>query len=179
MKLFFKILYVVIFSVLLIYVILPEPQFPTPPADSIQSNEPADTETPLRRAYFTNYTRQEVMDHYKNEFSKPTIFNIPFIGYSFNYPPEESQITIRDQTRSTFLEEIVHPLRESIYINGFEPKTQKDAIFIENRSWRQKIIIKYSGSNTSVRVIMVFLIAVSTLVITREFTKFVKELKFK
>ena len=179
MKLFFKIVYIVLFSILLIYVSFPEPQFPLPPSDSIQSNEPADTETSLRRAYFTNYTREEVMNHYKEQFSKSPVSGISFPTYSFNYPPEESQTIIRDQTRSTFLEEIVHPFRESIYVNGFEPKTEKDAIFIEGRSWRQKIIIKYSGSKTIIRVSIVLLTSVFTLLIIKELEKFLKELKFK
>jgi len=179
MKLFIKIVYIVLFSILLIYVALPEPQFPLPPSDSIQSNEPADTESSLRRAYFTNYTREEVMNHYKEQFSKSSAFGIPFPTYSFNYPPEESQTIIRDQTRSTFLEEIVHPFRESIYVNGFEPKTEKDAIFIEGRSWRQKIIIKYSGSKTIIRVSIVLLTSIFALLIVKELLKFLKELKFK
>ena len=179
MKLFIKIVYIVLFSILLIYVALPEPQFPLPPSDSIQSNEPADTESSLRRAYFTNYTREEVMNHYKEQFSKSSAFGIPFPTYSFNYPPEESQTIIRDQTRSTFLEEIVHPFRESIYVNGFEPKTEKDAIFIEGRSWRQKIIIKYSGSKTIIRVSIVLLTSIFALLIVKELEKFLKELKFK
>jgi len=179
MKLFIKIVYIVLFSILLIYVALPEPQFPLPPSDSIQSNEPADTESSLRRAYFTNYTREEVMNHYKEQFSKSSAFGIPFPTYSFNYPPEESQTIIRDQTRSTFLEEIVHPFRESIYVNGFEPKTEKDAIFIEGRSWRQKIIIKYSGSKTIIRVSIILLTSIFALLIVKELLKFLKELKFK
>src|SRR3990167_4477512 len=114
------------FLALLGYVVLPEPGFPAPPADALQSKEPADSESPLRRAYFTNFTREEVMSHYKKEFKW---------GLNLNYPPEESRTIIRDQTRSTFLEEIVHPLRESVFINGFEPKVEKDAINIEGLSW--------------------------------------------
>ena len=179
MKLFFKIFFILIFSFLLIYVIIPAPQFPIPPSDSIQSNEPADSETPLRRAYFTNFTREEVMKHYKDQFSKPLLFGISLPTYSFNYPPEESQTIIRDQTRSTFLEEIVHPFRESIYINGFEPKNQKDAIFIEGRSWRQKLIVKYVGSLILVRVVIVLLTAIFTWIIIAELKKFIKEFNFK
>jgi hypothetical protein len=179
MKLPFKIFFILFFSLLLIYVLIPAPEFPNPPSDSIQSNEPADSETPLRRAYFTNLTREEVMKHYKDQFSKPTLFGIPLPTYSFNYPPEESQTIIRDQTRSTFLEEIVHPFRESIYVNGFEPKTQKDAIFIEGRSWRQKLIIKYVGSMALVRAIIVFLTAAFTYLTILELKKFTKEFNFK
>lgn len=179
MKLPFKIFFILIFSLLLIYVLIPNPDFPMPPNDSIQSNEPADSETPLRRAYFTNFTREEVMKHYKDQFSKPMLFGISLPTYSFNYPPEESQTIIRDQTRSTFLEEIVHPFRESIYINGFEPKAQKDAIFIEGRSWRQKLIIKYAGSLVLVRAFIVVFTAIFTWLTIFELKKFIKEFNFK
>ena len=179
MKLPFKILYFSFFLILLIYVAIPSPEFPIPPNDSIQSNEPADSETPLRRAYFTNFTREEVMTHYKEQFSKSNFLGLPFLTYSFNYPPEESQTIIRDQTRSTFLEEIAHPFRESIYVNGFEPKTQKDAIFIEGRDWRQKLIIKYSNSLLAVRVIIVSLTAIITWFILIELKKFFKDFSLK
>jgi hypothetical protein len=86
-----------------------------------------------------------------------------------NYPPEEAQTIIRDQTRSTFLEELVHPFRESIYINGFEPKTEKDTINIEGRTWRQKIIIRYVPSLTIIRVIVVGLTFVLVLWLVKEY----------
>lgn len=144
---------------LLVYVIPASPEFPSPPADALQSKEPADSETPLRRAYFTNFTREDVMAHYKKEFKW---------GIRLNYPPEESRTLIRDQTRSTFLEEIVHPLRESVYINGFEPKDAKDAINIEGLPWRQKIIIRYVPSNVLVRVLVITLSFSSAVLLIKE-----------
>jgi hypothetical protein len=150
------------FILLLVYVFPKGPEFPNPPADALQSKEPADTETLLRRAYFTNFTRQEVMDHYKKEFGW---------GINLNYPPEESRTIIRDQTRSTFLEEIARPLRESIYINGFEPKDEKDAINIEGKPWRQKIIVRYVPSSSLVRIIVVVLSYISTLVLVKEWQR--------
>ena len=142
--------------------VLPEPGFPAPPADALQSKEPADSESPLRRAYFTNFTREEVMSHYKKEFKW---------GLNLNYPPEESRTIIRDQTRSTFLEEIVHTLRESVFINGFEPKVEKDAINIEGLSWRQKIIVKLVPSNIFVRVAVVILSYVGSVILIKEWLK--------
>lgn len=152
-----------IFVVLSVYYLaLPNPDFPNPPSDAVQSSEPGDTETPLRRAYFTNYTRQEVINHYKKEYS-----NLPFLR--FNYPPEDSQTIIRDQTRSTYLEEITHPFRESIYINGFEPDSQKDTITINGQNWRQKIIIKQVNSNVLSRLLIMTLTLVAGLALMREY----------
>lgn len=127
----------------LTYLLLPTPAFPDPPTDAIQSFEAADTETPFRRSYFTDYTRREVLKHYQTQF---------VFSYRLNYPPEEAYSLIRDQTRSTFLEEIVHPLRESLFVNGFEPKNPKDAIFINDKFWRQKITVKYVPSRRIIRL---------------------------
>ena len=153
-----KAIYFILSLLFLFYIALPTPAFPEPPDGALRSKESADTETPLRRAYFTNATREEVMEHYLNEFK----------GYRLNYPPEESGAIIRDQTRSTFLEEIVHPLRESLYINGFEPKNAKDAINIEGLPWRQKIIVKFVPSNLIVRIVVGLLIIISLPLVYKE-----------
>src|SRR3989344_444777 len=100
-----------IFSVLfLIYLSLPEPGFPVGLWDFNQSEQPADRETTLRRGYYTSITREQLMSHYSKEFNW---------GIRLNYPPEEAQTLIRDQTKSSFLEEIVHPMRESFFISGY------------------------------------------------------------
>ena len=52
------------------------------------------------------------------------------------------------------MEEIVHPFRESIYINGFEPKSEKDTIIIDKVKWNQKIIVRYVPSPVWVRVVI-------------------------
>src|SRR3972149_9931226 len=146
--------YLLVSVIFLLYLSYPQPDFPSPPPDALQSKEPGDSETPLRRAYFTNYTRSEVMDYYSGEFKLPGYFGLNLLSYRLNYPPEDAQSIIRDQTRSTFLEEIVHPFRESVFINGFEPKDSKDAIFIGGRDWRQKIIIRFVPSTTYIRLIV-------------------------
>ena len=156
------IVFYVLFSLtILFYVSLPNFNFPNPPPDSVQSNEPADMEDSLKRAYFTNYTRSEVLDWYKAQFDYSTFLNVKLPTYLLNYPPEESQSIIRDQTRSTFLQEIVHPFRETVFINGFEPAAgdDKNRIVIDGVHWRQKIIVKYIPSTLVLR----FLISLATL----------------
>lgn len=157
----------ILFLGLLVYEIPASPQFPKPLPDALQSKEPADSETPLRRAYFTNMTREEVINYYKKEFNTGFIVFTPRL----NYPPEESQTLIRDQTRSTFLEEIVHPLRESLYINGFEPKDPKDAIEIEGLPWRQKIIVRYVPSSVWVRILVIALSFICSILLIKEWLK--------
>ena len=151
MKTISKVFFVLLSAVFFAYLALPGPEFPPPPPDAVQSLEKADQETPLRRAYFTNFTRQEVVDYYRESFGKsPWGLSLPSIR--LNYPPEDAQTLIRDQTRSTFLEEIVHPFRESLYIDGFEPKNPKDDVWYKGIDFRQKIIIKYNPSSVFVRI---------------------------
>lgn len=154
MRLFLRIIFILIATSYVGYSLLPNPEFPKPPNDAVQSREPGDSETPLRRGYFTNLTREEVIAHYGKEFARSTFLNLPLPTLRLNYPPEESVTLIRDQTRSTFLEELTHPFRESIYVNGFEPKDPKDAILIDGKNWRQKIIIRQVPSKMSARLVI-------------------------
>ncbi len=159
MKFVVKILFIITSLVLIVYILLPNPDFPSFLPGSLQSVEPADVETTLRRAYYTDLTRQEVMNHYTEQFNKSSVLNLPLPTYRLNYPPEDSQSLIRDQTKSTFLEEIVHPFRESLYINGFEPTQANQVIIVDGKQWRQKVIVRYVSSNPAVRVV-VFLVTI-------------------
>jgi hypothetical protein len=168
----------IIFSVALIfYVSLPNYDFPKPPPDSVQSKEPADTETSLRRAYFTDYTRAQVLSWYEVQFKHTSFLNLAMPTYLLNYPPEDSQTIIRDQTMSTFLQEIVHPFRETVYINGYEPAPtdDKDRIIINGVHWRQKIIIRYVPTSLFLRLIITLLTLASITVL---YFAFVPEFRF-
>lgn len=137
------------------YTVYPAPKFPDPPPNAVQSMEDADIEDPLRRAYFTNYTREQVVDHYKNQF------RFKAITLELNYPPEDAQTLIRDQTRSRYLEELVHPLRESLYINGFIPQDAKDDIWYKGVHYEEKITIRYVQSSLPVRTVVALVSASS------------------
>lgn len=153
-----KVLYLLLFvfgAGFLVYLLLPSPQFPTPPPQSVQSSEDADIESPLRRAYFTNYTREQIIAHYKNQFRYGPV------TLELNYPPEDAQTLIRDQTRSRYLEELVHPFRESIYINGFVSLVPKDDIWYKQVHYQEKITVRYVPSNAVTRIV----VAVITLVL--------------
>lgn len=166
-KIVSKVLFTLAGLVFVAYLIIPEPKFPDPPAGSLQSGEPADIESPHRRAYFTNLTRREVLRHYESQFRNLSGFSVP--TYRLNYPPEDARFLIRDLTRSTFLEEIVHPFRESVFVNGFEPKDPKDAIEIKGQPWRQKIIVKYVPSSTAVRLVIAAFTLISIWVLSGEY----------
>lgn len=159
--------YILFSLTLLFYVALPNFDFPAPLPNSVQSNEPADMESSLRRAYFTNYSRQEVLDWYGNNFSRSKFMNLKLPTYLMNYPPEESGSIIRDQTRSTFLQEFVHPFRETLFINGYEPAATDDEnrIVIDGIHWRQKIIVRFIPTNTVLRLIVAALALLSVPVL--------------
>jgi hypothetical protein len=61
-----------------------------------------------------------------------------------------------------------------LFINGFEPKFDKDVILIEDKSWRQKIIVKYVQSKTSIRVIAGMATLVLAYILFREWGKELK-----
>lgn len=166
-----------LFSLLFLsYLALPNYPYPAPPPGAVQSQEEADTEdSHERRAYFTDFTREEVMDHYQNQLKKSSFLGLTMPTYRLNYPPEEAFTLIRDQTRSTGLEEIVHPLRQSFFVNFFEPVNDpQNAIGYKGIVYRQKITVAYKPSNMPVRVVLgLATLGVGFLV----WPSFVKELK--
>lgn len=166
---FFKFSLLITFILFAVYLTLPSPEFPKQPPDSVQSLEEADTEaTKIKRAYFTNFTREDVLVHYQKVLSRVPFLPFRLPTYRLNYPPEESQTLIRDQTRTTFLEEIVHPFRESFFVNGFEPKDPKDEVWSKGVHYGQKIVVKYIPSPVWVRVPIAFAALFLFWVLTKE-----------
>lgn len=166
-----KVILIFVFIILFVYVAPKSPEFPNPPTDFVQSMEPADIETPLRRGYYTNLDRNSVISHYEKEFNDIQFPHKVFTVYTprLNYPPEDAPELIRDQTKSTFLEEIVHPFRESIYINGFEPKTEEYAQFYKGIRYNQKIIIRYVPSAVWLRIVVLIGALVSSYFLINEY----------
>lgn len=146
-----KLVYLVLSILIVFYLLLPDTKFPTPLPDSVQSQEAGDTEELNRRAYFTNFEREEVVEHFRNQFNI-TAAGVEIAAFRFNYPPEEAQVIIRDQTRSSYLEEVVNPLKTALFINGFVPKSLKDDINIDGVHWEQKVTIKFVESTPFVRL---------------------------
>jgi hypothetical protein len=108
------------------------------------------------------------MDHYSKEFSW---------GERLNYPPEDAQTLIRDQTKATYLEEIVHPMRESLFVAGNELGPGMGAFAADGKEFKQKVIVKYVASNVFIRI----LAGLSTLgliwILASEWVKTVKTSK--
>lgn len=176
MSIIFKALSVFFVFTFVLYLLLPTPPFPVQPPDSVQSLEDADTEAPLRRAYFTNFTREQVLEHYQRQLEKSIFFGIQLPTYKLNYPPEDAQQLIRDQTRSVFLEEIAHPFRESLFVNGFQPKVAKDDIWYKGVHYERKITVRYVPASPLVRVPLVFFSLIILLFVLRELPDAVKSI---
>jgi hypothetical protein len=141
----------------LTYLLLPSPVFPQALPDAVLSEEPGDQRDPENfRAYFTDLPRAEVIKHYQEQFKMPGVFGkLP--SYRLNYPPEEAFTYVADQTLSNYLEEIVYPLRESIFVNGYEPKDDDDKISVNGRPYFSKVTVRYYRSNPVVRVVIMAL----------------------
>ncbi len=145
-----------------IYLALPPSKFPDVPPGSIQSNEPADTETIYRRAYYTNLTRQEIMEYYDRNFKN-------LIQYRLNLPPEDGASVIRDQTRSSFLEQIVHPWKSSLYINTFVPTKPTEQININKIHYLNKVTLRLVPSHPVSGLTVLLLTAIGFYWLMREY----------
>jgi len=125
MKKWLKITIAVVYLLGIVYLVLPEPVIPNLPG-ALKSIEPGDTtQMPGVWAYYTNLPRRKAVDFYKEAFSKSSFLKIPLPTYILNHPPEYARETIRATQQSNFYEEIVHPLRESLFVNGWIPKEDK------------------------------------------------------
>lgn len=125
MKKWLKITIAVVYLLGIVYLVLPEPVIPNLPG-ALKSIEPGDTNQMSGVwAYYTNLSRRETVDFYKEAFSRSSFLKIPLPTYILNHPPEYARETIRATQQSNFYEEIVHPLRESLFVNGWIPKEDK------------------------------------------------------
>jgi len=159
-----------IFLLGLTYLLWPGPthtsDFPPLP-NSLKSDEPGDTyQNPNVVAYFSQFRRKEINDFYKNEFSYLNIFGFKIPPLRSNHPPEEAFTHIRDQQPSTYLEQYSYPLRDSLFVNGFEPFDEKGKpygngatdIYVNEQFFVSKTTLRYYGSSVFSRVLIYFLI---------------------
>lgn len=118
-----KILFIIFSITLLIYMLWPGPnsisQFPPLPSSEKSTLEGDTIQIPNVSAYFSDNFREFVIPFYSQSYQKLT--NLPFPPLNLNHPPEYSWIAIKRHTDSTYIEELMYPLRDSLYVNGFEP----------------------------------------------------------
>jgi len=163
------------------YLLLPPPLEIPPLPESLKSTEPGDTiQIPDVSAYYTNLSRQEVLDFYQKNFSKSRFLGIPLPTYRLNHPPEYARQIIRDTQQSSYLEEIVHPLRESLFVNGYEwendpftPPASRPQyrMVINGREFKCKVTIRPFFSNLRARIIVFIGIVTISFLIIKELLK--------
>lgn len=128
-----------IFILGFIYIVLPGPvsiEDFSGLSPSVRSDLPGDTwQNENIAAYYSDFNRDKITKYYKDFFSKTIFFGLPLPMIAINRPPEEAYQYVRDQQESTFLEEYVFPMRESLFVNGYEPKVENDMFPGRERSF--------------------------------------------
>lgn len=151
---------------LLIYMLWPGPgrisDFKPLPS-SVKSKLEGDTiQIPNVAGYFSDNYRQFVVPFYLSNYWQKTL--LPFPPIRLNHPPEYSFVTIKKHTDSTYLEELVYPLKDSLYVNGFEPfyedgepkfwgSTKFD---VEGQSFFTKTTLRFYPSKVTTRILVWF-----------------------
>ena len=109
----------VVAAIFVIYLLLPGPLVPDL-LGATKSDESGDsTEIPGVSAYFTNMSQEEVLGFYQNQFNHSSFLGLPLPTLVFSRPIQEAHEFINDQLITTYFFEYVHPLRESVYVNGW------------------------------------------------------------
>lgn len=155
----------IIFSVLLlIYMVWPGPSkisdFKPLPSSDKSTLEGDTIQIPNVSAYFSDNYRKFVVDYYQNNYQQDSFF--PFPPLRLNHPPEYSWNAIKRHTDSTYLEELVYPLRDSLYVNGFEPfyedgtpKFWGSTKLNEGKDlWYTKTTLRFYPSKTLIRILV-------------------------
>ena len=143
------------------YLIQPSPDLPSL-ADAARSDEPGDTiQHPDQAAYYTDRdNRQGILGELQKNFE---LSQFSLVSYRLNYRPEEVGGLVRDQLRSYYLEEVVHPLRESLYINVLDPaktpmidddKREQAKMYLHGRFYPVKVTLRPVYSKVAGRLIV-------------------------
>lgn len=150
------------------YLLIPEPKLPPPDLpNSLKSDLPGDTiQITDVSGYFTDQERSEVISFYQDYFSRSPFLGLWLPTVKLNHPPEYAKQVIRDTTQSYYLEELIHPLKGSLFINGFEweedvfTKPEKRAankIITGDKVWRTKVTLRWFASKTIIRLLLFWL----------------------
>lgn len=161
-----KYLFISFSLLLLIYMLWPGPskisEF-NPLPHSSKSTLAGDTvQIPNVAGYFSDNYREFVVPFYSANYQRQTRFPLPPLR--LNHPPEYSWKTIKKHTDSTYLEELVYPLRDSLFVNGFEPfyedgkpKFWGSAKFdVDGQSFYTKTTLRFYPSKSIVRILVWF-----------------------
>lgn len=159
-----KKVFIIFSGLLLIYMLWPGPgkisDF-TPLLSSDKSDLPGDTvQVPNVAGYFSDNYREFVMQFFLTDYQKKSRF--PFPPIRLNRPPEYSWKVIKKHTDNTYLEELVYPLRDSLYIAGLEPFYSdgqpkfwgSSKLDFLGHTWYTKTTLRFFPSRTTVRILV-------------------------
>lgn len=160
-----KKIFLIFSGLFLIYMVWPGPSKisdirPLPSSDKSTLAGDNITQVPNVAGYFSNNYREFVVPFYIKDYWQKSL--LPFPPLRLNHPPEYSWTVIKKHTDSTYLEELIYPLKNSLYVNGFEPfysdKTPKfwgSARFeVEGQSWFTKTTLRFYPSNLLVSIVV-------------------------
>lgn len=164
-----KVILSIIFILGLVYILSPGPDSISdfsPIPNSLKSDEPGDTtQVPNVAAYFSDFERRDITNFYRQELRDNYFFGKLLPPVSLNYPPRASWQYVRDLQTSTFLEEYTYPLREPIFVNGYEPYVENemrkgphsflgDRIHIDGKFFKSKTTIRLYPNSWYVRLLV-------------------------
>ena len=166
-----------LFNLLVIlYLVSPAPQLKEL-SNSARSDEPGDTiQLQNVSAYYTNQSRTEIINFYKANYSG--LFRI-----ILNHPPEKAKTIIRDTTQSYYLEEFILPLKESLFINGFEwendvftkpEKRIQNKLIFKGKEYKTKVTLKTFPTSLPRRLLTFFSIEIGITGIFLIYKRFLK-----
>ncbi|MBU2592720.1 MAG: hypothetical protein ABH867_04050 [Patescibacteria group bacterium] len=146
-----------------LYLLLPEPKLPPPDLpESLKSDLPGDTVQLVNvSAYFTEKEREDLISFYQDYFSRSPFLNLPLITIRLNHPPEYAKEIIRDTVQSYYFEELIHPFKSSLFINGFDwqndvftppDKRAQNKLIFKQKTWPVKVTLKWFHSGLAVRL---------------------------
>lgn len=159
----------ILFGLGLVYLILPGPgsinDIPPIP-DSLKSDEPGDTvQVPNLAAYFSQDRRDQVTAFYYESFRYLNFFGLKIPPIKFNHPVEQAKLSVRDQIQTTYVEEYLYPLRDSLFVNGYDKDVwnklnhiqsdgNNEVIVINGEIFNSKTTIRYYSSPVLLRILI-------------------------
>lgn len=180
-----KYFFIISSALLLIYMLWPGPikisDFKPLPNSAKSTLSGDTTQIPNVSAYFSNNFRNFVVPFYIKNYWQNS--RLPFPPLKLNHPPEYSWEVIKKHTDSTYLEELVYPLRDSLYINGFETfRPDGTAIFWgapkleeEGREFFTKTTLRFYTTNILIKSLVWLGIILSVLQIYKLGRKVLRE----
>lgn len=182
-----KLVFILILILGTVYLVLPAPKDFPPLPQGVKSIEPGDTmQIANVSAYYTDISRKETLNFYTRYFSRSPFWGIPLPTYRLNHPPERIREVLRNTQQSTYVEEIIHPFRESVFVNGFEwnndpftpVKSRPQNIFIVNGvTYQFKVTLFYQESRIWQRLLIFYLSVTALYFLVNSYKEWFKKWK--